>query len=97
MSVYAIDHNSISSRISALMQQIDASFLKVQQFKTFLDTITDANLTSLYAFPQGDIDIIRSSLNDIEQLRTIYQGAANLAVAKDFRAFSKQTYPFGSL
>lgn len=96
MSVYAIDHNGISTRLSSLAQQLDATFLRVQQFKIFLDTISDANLTSLYAFPQADIDIMRSALNDIEQLRTIYQGTVNLAVSKDFRAFAKQVYAFGS-
>lgn len=97
MSVYTIDRAGINSRAGNLLQQIDSTFLRIQQFKTFLDTIPDATLISAYGYVQGDIDILRSSLVDMEQLRTIYQGTANLSVAKDFRAFAKQVYPFGSI
>lgn len=96
MSVYSISHNDISSRLSQLAQQVDAAFLRVQAFKTFLDTITDADLTNLYGFPQADINVMRSALTDVEQLRGIYQGTSNLSVAKDFRTFAKQLYAFGS-
>lgn len=96
MSVYNIDGPTTKAKLGALMGQLDSTFLRIQQYKTFLDTITDANLTSLYGIPQADINIMRSSLTDVEQLRTIYQGTANLSVAKDFRTFAQQTYAFGS-
>lgn len=97
MAVYSIDRQTINARAGNLIQQVDSAFLRIQQFKTFLDTIPDATLISAYGYAQGDIDLLRSSLTDMEQLRTIYQGAAALASAKDFRAFTKQIYPFGSL
>lgn len=97
MALYTVDKTTIAGRAGSLFQQCDATFLRVQQFKAFLDTIPDATLISAYGFVQADIDVLRSALADLEQLRTIYQGAANLAVAKDFRAFAKQGYAFGSL
>lgn len=97
MALYIVDRQIIDNKAGSLFQQLDATFLRIQQFKTFLDTITDANLISLYGFVQGDLDVLRSALSDVEQLRTIYQGTVNLAVAKDFRAFAKQVYAFGSI
>jgi len=97
MSVYTVDRTTINAKAGNLLQQLDATFLRVQQLKAFLDTIPDASLISAYGYVQGDIDILRSSLVDAEQLRTIYQGTANLSVAKDFRTFSKQVYAFGSI
>lgn len=97
MSVYVFDRTVANQRAGQLFAQLDATFLRVQQFKAFLDQISDANLNSLYGYVQGDIDILRSALGDIEQLRSIYQGGATLGVAKDFRAFAKQTYPYGSV
>src|SRR5258706_16092877 len=96
MALYIVDRQIIDSKAGALFQQLDATFLRIQQFKIFLDTISDANLISLYGFVQADLDILRSSLSDAEQLRGLYQGASTLGVAKDFRTFAKQVYAFGS-
>ena len=97
MALYNVDKNTIGARAGGLAQLVDGTLLRVQQFKIFLDTIPDATLTSTYGFVQADVDTLRSALTDLEQLRTIYQGTATLAVAKDFRTFAKQTYAFGSL
>lgn len=97
MAVYTIDRQTLNAQAGSLCRQVDNAFLRVQQFKLFLDTIPDATLISLYGYAQADIDILRSALSDIEQLRGIYQGASTLGVAKDFRTFAKQTYPYGSL
>lgn len=97
MAIYNTDKNSINNHAGGLLQAIDGTFLRIQQFKLFLDAIPDATLISAYGYVQADIDVLRSALSDAEQLRTIYQGTVNLAVAKDFRAFAKQTYAYGSL
>lgn len=97
MSLYNIDRNVINSRVGGLAQQVDGAFLRIQQVKLFLDTIPDATLTGTYGYVQTDVDVMRSALNDLEQLRTIYQGTVNLSVAKDFRTFSKLTYALGSI
>lgn len=97
MSLYNVDKNTIAGRAGSLFQALDSSFLRIQQYKIFLDTIPDATLIGSYGFVQGDIDVLRSALNDMEQLRTIYQGTVNLSVAKDFRSFAKQGYAFGSI
>jgi hypothetical protein len=59
-------------------------------FKAWLDTKTDGVLLAApFSLPQADIDTIRSAMSDLNQLNTIYTGAANLSVAKDFRTFAK--------
>lgn len=97
MPVYITDKASINQRIGSLSSQLDANFLRVQQFKAWMDSLSDATLISTYGYVQADLDVIRSAVADLDQLRTIYQGAVNLAVAKDFRTFDKLLYPFGSV
>jgi hypothetical protein len=97
MPVYTTDKTTINNRAAALCQQIDATFLRIQTFKAWLDTLPDATLISTYGYVQGDIDIMRSAFVDLELLRTIYQGTATQGTLKDFRAFAKQEYPFGSI
>lgn len=97
MSVYTVDRAGINGRAGILLAGLDSTFLRIQQFKTFLDTIPDGTLISAYGYVQADIDILRSSLTDIELLRTVYQGTATQGSLKDFRAFAKQVYAFGSI
>lgn len=92
-----IDKASINATAGVLAKDVDRVFTRVQQWKAWFDTQVDATLISQYGYVQADIDILRSAAAELEQLRTIYQGTVNLAVAKDFRAFSKQTYAFGSV
>lgn len=60
-------------------------------FKTALDATTDNDLKTVGPNPyvQGEVDILRSAFGDLDQLRTIWNGSANLLVAKDFRTFAK--------
>jgi hypothetical protein len=97
MALYNVDRNTINTRGGSLLQQLDGTFARLQQFKAFLDTIPDATLIALYGYVQADINDLRSALTDAEQLRTIYQGTATLASAKDFRTFASRVYAFGSL
>lgn len=97
MPVYTTDKLTINSRLAGISIGLDRSLLQIQQFKVWLDSLSDATLIATYGYVQGDLDIIRSAVADLDQLRTIYQGSVNLAVAKDFRTFDKLVYPFGSI
>ena len=91
-----LDRAQVSNRAAGLCTQVDGAMLRIQQFKLWLDTVSDQTLINL-GFVQADVDTLRSAVSDLEQLRTIYDGAATLAVAKDFRTFTKQVYAFGSI
>ena len=97
MPIYLTDKPTINGRVANLVTTLDATFQRIQQFQAWIQTVPDANLISAYGYVQADLDVIHSALGDLEQLRTIYQGTVNLAVAKDFRTFAKQLYPFGSV
>jgi alpha-D-ribose 1-methylphosphonate 5-phosphate C-P lyase len=77
-----------------LAQALNVEFTNIQQYKAWLDTMTDQSLIAL-GFAQGDVDVLKSAIADLDQLRVLYQGGATLGTAKDFRAFAKQLWRFG--
>ena len=97
MPFYTTDKAAINNRVAGLATSLEATLLRIQQFKAWLDTLTDPQLISAYGYVPGDIDVLRSAVGDLDQLRILFQGGANLSVAKDFRTFSKQLFPFGSI
>lgn len=80
---------------ASVAKQLDADFDRVRQFKAWLDTVTDATFIGLGA-AQPDLDVLRSAIADLDQLRAIYQGSGVLLLVKDFRTFAKLTYAYGS-
>lgn len=82
--------DTINADAGSIARSVFAGLNAVVQFKTWLDSITDANLIAVYGFLQADVDDLRSGFSDLNQLSTIFNGTANLAVAKDFRAFAKR-------
>lgn len=84
------DAGSVSTWAGNICLEIERVMDQTQHFKAFLDATSDAVLTaSPYNFAQTDVNNLRSAFSDLDQLRTIYQGAATLATAKDFRTFAK--------
>ena len=78
----------IDARAGSVALDIRGVFDRIQTLKTTLDTLTDPQLVAL-GYVQAEVDTLRSAMGDLDQLRTIYQGTANLASAKDFRTFAK--------
>ena len=69
---------------------------RLERVNTFLLATADSTLLSApYGYAQGDINILKSAFADAMQLVTLYRGTAALAVAKDFRTFSKLTIGTG--
>lgn len=97
MPLVSITKQQIYDNAGQAARELDRAFVRIQQYKAWLDTQPDATLINTYGAVQADVDVLRSALADLELLRTIYLGSVNLAAAKDFRTFAKLTYPFGSL
>ncbi|HYH69397.1 MAG TPA: hypothetical protein VD866_32180 [Urbifossiella sp.] len=76
-------------------QSISNAFTQVRALKAYLDAKTTAELQALelaagtVAYTSGEVASLKSAVNDLDQLRTIYEGAAALPAVKDFRAFVK--------
>lgn len=83
------------SLMNSVITSLDGVLLQVQEVQAFLAAHPDADFTAGAGGPgptgyaAGDVANFKSAFSDLDQLRTIYQGGANLLVAKDFRAFSK--------
>lgn len=92
MSVgFTVTKADLDARGGAIALDLRSVLYRVQIYKQTLDTLTVANLQALgYATsPTDETAILKSAFADLDQLRTIYEGTANLTVAKDFRIFAK--------
>lgn len=67
---------------------------KVGELKVWLDTKSVADLEGM-GYSTAEANTLKSAWADADQLRTLYEGTATLAVAKDFRTFLKLVYGFG--
>lgn len=78
----------IDARAGQLALQLRDTLRQIQLFEAWLLTQADANLVSL-GYVQAEVNTMKSAYADLDQLRTIYEGTANLTTAKDFRTFAK--------
>lgn len=62
----------------------------------WLDTKSEGDLTTL-GYTPGEVAQLKSAFADADELATIFEGIANLSVAKDFRAFLKLVWGFGGI
>lgn len=85
----AVAKIDVDYRSDQLARVLRDNFDSIKHFKIWLDTQTDPMLTAL-GYDSGDIAVLRSGVGDMEQLRLIYEGLANLTNAKDFRTFTKR-------
>jgi hypothetical protein len=82
---YPKNKASVDNVVGRLAQTINSSFRQARQLKTEVDAYTDTQLTNA-GYSAGEITVLRALVADLEQLRGIYEGAAGLPSAKDFRA-----------
>lgn len=84
----------IDSALGVVMTDLHMVMLRVVQLKFWLDGVPDADLTTL-GYSSTDISNMRSAVADGNQIAGIFDGAATLAVAKDFRTFIRRVWGFG--
>jgi hypothetical protein len=80
--------SDIDVRAGQLAQALRNTLTEISDFKKWLDTQTDQNLTDL-ACSAGDIASYRSSYIDLDKLNQIYLGLATQTPAYDFQTFAK--------
>jgi hypothetical protein len=85
---FAALKTDVDARSGQLALTLRDTLRQVQLFKAWLDTQTDAQLIAL-GYAQGDVDKLRSAYVDLDQLRTVYEGAGTRTPAYDYRTFSK--------
>lgn len=90
----SITKNEIDQAISAIGQDMHMVMIRSVEFKYWLDGIPDGDLTTL-GYTAGDIANLRTAVADCKQISDIFNGLANLSVAKDFRTFLRRVWGFG--
>lgn len=85
----ALDHTA-----GELAKTLNESFEQVRQLKSWLSQQQDADLEAL-GYGADDLPKLRGAFDDLDQLRQVYEGAASLADAKDFRAYARWVWGFG--
>lgn len=91
LSVTKADIDAIAG---ATARSVNVVFRDVVFFKAYLDTKTDGDLIAL-GYVQAEVDSLRSAFGDLKQLTDIFNGAATLGVAKDFKTFAKRLWGLG--
>lgn len=77
-----------------IARRLNLAFDLIADFKFWLDAKTVGDLEAL-GYTTGEANTLKSAYADLEQLRTLYAGAATLGSAKDFRTFAKLLWGFG--
>lgn len=86
---YPVSKSDVDGKAGGLALGLRTTFDEIRNFKIWLDTQTDLALTTGLGYTGAEVNTLRSAATDLDQLRQIYEGLANLGVAKDFRAFAK--------
>jgi hypothetical protein len=80
----------VNNLVGSIARDIDMTLARVQIMQAWLLTV---DLTAApYSMLAADQATIKSAFSDLDQLRTLYQGAATLAAAKNFRTFAAQLH-----
>lgn len=85
----------IDTRAGDLARAFQRGFAQTETLKDYLDATLDADLIAL-GYTQAEVTNLKTAVNELHQLFTIWTGAANLASAKDFRTFVKRIWGLGA-
>lgn len=82
--------SQIDGLAGSLPMTLEDWIVRVERFQAFLAATLDATLTAApYSYTAQEVANLKSAYTDLTQLIAIYRGTQNLAVAKDFRSFTK--------
>ena len=96
MSVgFAATKNELDARAGDCARSFQRAFQQVTTLKQYLDATPDADLLAL-GYIQTDVTNLKTAINELAQLGTIWTGAANLPAAHDFRTFVQRLWGVGS-
>jgi hypothetical protein len=80
----------VDDRAGSLTVSLRNNFDAIDQFKRFLDSTTDDELTKApYNYTAQDVAYLKSAFNDMAKLGQIYRGEVDQSPAYDFRTFAQ--------
>jgi|SRR5215467_8755070 len=85
------DKMSVDNAVGNLARQIQVWSGRVPDFKAWLDTISDDDLTKPpFGYTSSDVAILRSATNDMLELAQVYLGMIDHTPASDMSVFVRR-------
>ena len=89
-----LNRNTIDFQSGTIAQKLNLVMEDIDNLKFMLDGMLDADLEAL-GYSTDEVTLLRTCINDMEELRNLYVGATALADAKDFRTFIRRIWGTG--
>jgi hypothetical protein len=86
----SISKDEINNQAGGIAASLFATLDNVKKLKAVLDGYSSTQLVSAFGFVQGDADLLKSAIADMDTLRQVWEGTAAKTPAADMRAFAKQ-------
>lgn len=90
-----ISGTEVQGRLGGIARDLNVAITAVEDGAAFLAANDDATLLSFYGISNGDAALLRSAISDMSLLLQVYQGAATVSPAQDFRTFVARIYGLG--
>lgn len=87
--------NQLDTTMGSIALSLNEVMTQIHQMQEYLAAQADADLEAQFGYSAQDVANFKSAFADLDQLRTIYEGAASLSAAKDFRAFASRIWGIG--
>lgn len=87
--------DEFNERIGGVARDLNVVMDKIGEIQVYLAQFTAGDIDTMFTYTAGEGNDAKTAYTELDQLRTIYEGTANLAVAKDFRTFAKRLYGLG--
>lgn len=90
-----VSKQEIDTRAGDIAREFQRAFRDVDILKHFLNATTNPELVSL-GYTTGEATILKDAINDLFQLKGIWEGTNNLTVAKNFTSNVRQLWGVGA-
>lgn len=88
----AASAQSVNAAVAQFALDLRNTFQQIQNFESWLSASGGATFLQGIGFTSADAATIVSTVGNLDQLRQIYQGLANLATAFNYEANSNTTW-----
>jgi len=86
----------VNGTIAQIVRQLYGALDNARLFQAWLVATPDATLLAApFGMAQADINTLKSTMTDLDQLRQVFEGTATRTPAYDYRTFAKQALGVG--
>lgn len=86
-----VTKDTINRVLGTLCQRLNADFTEVETLKGWSDNTQQADIEAL-GYTADEAYLVKLLIDELNQLKQLYTGAATLAVAKDFRDQARKAW-----